>query len=92
MSQDKDKARPERHTGADDVKLDREQRARGDTRDDREKTVDPDHSPQRGDTGPGDTGTVPGEQRVSRPEDYKDPWNPSINTSLRDHKPHTDED
>ena len=92
MSQDKDKGRPERHSGDDDVKLDREQRDKGDTRDEREKSVDPDSSPQRGNTGPGPTGTVPGEQRVARPEDYKDPWNPSINTALRDHKPHTDED
>ena len=30
--------------------------------------------------------------RVARPEDYKDPWNPSVNTTLREHKPRTDED
>jgi len=92
MSQDKDKGRPERHSGDDDVKLDREHRDKGDTRDEREKNVDPDSSPQRGDTGPGINGTAPGELRVARPEDYKDPWNPSVNTTLREHKPRTDED
>jgi hypothetical protein len=93
MTQDmkKEKARPEHHRGEDDVKLDRELRDKGDTRVDEEKNVDPDRSPQRGDTGPGPSGTVPGEQRVARPEDYKDPWNPSVNTTLRERKPRTDE-
>ena len=92
-NQHKEKARPEHHTGGSDVKLDRELRGRTNKRGDAdEKDVDPDRSPQRGDTGPSMPGGVPGEMHVARPEDYKDPWNPSVNTTLREHKPRTDED
>jgi hypothetical protein len=92
-NQDKEKARPEHHSGEDDVKLDRDLRGKANKRgDDDEKTIDPDQSPQRGDTGPSTNGAAPGEMRVARPEDYKDPWNPSVNTTLREHKPRTDED
>lgn len=92
-NQKSEKARPRHHSGEDDVQLDRALRGRPNKRGDaQEKNIDPDRSPQRGDTGPSMPGGVPGEMHVARPEDYEDPWNPSVNTSLRDKKPRADED
>jgi len=81
------KAHPQHHTGEDDVKLDRELRAKygmdhapesGAHIDDEAAERDPDVMHLRGQTGPSDNGHAPGEMHVARPEDYRDPWNPLL--------------
>jgi hypothetical protein len=85
-----EKARPPRHTGEDDVTLDRHLRRKygmdyeptSDAHiDDEAAERDLDVMHLRGQTGPSENGQSPGEMHVARPEDYRDPWNPLLNKS-----------
>jgi hypothetical protein len=72
---DDEKARPQRHSGDENFDLDQHLRRKypPPLSDDID---DIDAPPMRGVMGPGENGEAPEELRVSRPQDYRDPWNP----------------
>jgi hypothetical protein len=67
-----EKGRPPRHSGDDDVALDRAKREKDATASDRPE-MDA-IRPHRDTTAPGKTGSVPKDIGVAMPEDYFDPW------------------